>query len=81
MLRDQYMLREDKYPKDLNEAYEMLNHYIVANNIPDTTGSNRKDRSNMQDNEEVIKGAQYLQGSKRGTVAVNRWKNPRRHVL
>ena len=43
MLREQYVLKEDKHPSDLSEAYELLHHYISANNIPEMKikGKNR----------------------------------------
>ena len=36
MLRDQFIMKEDKYSNDLNEAYELLNHFVSADNIPET---------------------------------------------
>ena len=32
------MLKEDKYPSDFHDAYELLNHFIAANNIPEVKG-------------------------------------------
>ena len=66
MLRDQYMMREDKYPSDLNEAYELLNHFVTANNIPAVKGGTRKDKEKANEDDAIIRGAQYLQQSKRG---------------
>ena len=38
MLRERFMLKDDKYPADLEEAHEMLSQFIIGNNIPEVKG-------------------------------------------
>ena len=63
MVRDNFIMKEDKYPATLEEAYEMLTHYTVANNIPETKGANRN-RAATSNQDDVIQGAQYAQEAK-----------------
>ena len=59
-LRRKFLYREDAYPKDLAEAQEMLNHYVITNNITEGKRNPRKSKeTNGKPN--VIQGVQYLQ--------------------
>ena len=65
MLRDQFMMKEDKYPNDFNQAYQLLYLYITAKNIPEVNGGSKKGKASNEDQDKVMKGAQYLQDFKK----------------
>ena len=60
-LRRKYLYKEDTYPKDLTEAHEMLNHYVVTNNISEGKSGARKQRTDGNERQNIIRGAQYAQ--------------------
>ena len=60
-LRERYAYKEDLYPRDLQGAYELLNHHVVANKIPEVKTGGTKWKGKQQPEEQVLKGAQYAQ--------------------
>ena len=65
-LRERNTYKEDLYPQDLQETYELLNHHVSANKIPEVKGGSTKGRMKQPAKDQVIKGAQYAQDSEEG---------------
>ena len=50
-LRRKFLYREDAYPKDLAEAQEMLNHYVMTNNITEGKPNPRRSKEVQRETE------------------------------
>ena len=69
-LRRKYLYKEDAYPKDLTEAQEMLNHYVLSNGIVEGKQSARKPKNEGAPRNTMIRGTQYFQEDTKGKSLV-----------